>query len=921
MDIIGVDLETYYDKKYSLSKISTQEYIDHPLFEVIGVAVKVNEAPAEWFSGTMEETSKWLAQFDWENSWVYAHNALFDATILTWKFGIKPKLWIDTLSMARAVHGTEVGGSLAKLAEHYELGQKGTEVVSAMGVRRVDFSEEELAKYGQYCINDVELTHGLFNHLALHFNKVEIKLIDMTIRMHTEPSFILDLPTLEDHLHHTKRRKEDLLAASGMAKEDLMSNPKFADVLRAHGVVPPMKISPTTGKETYAFAKTDEDMKALLDYPDFDVQAIVAARLGTKSTIEETRTQTFIEIAHANRYLPIPLKYYGADVSGRWSGVSFNMQNIPRTSPIKSAIQAPEGHVIVGADLSNIELRVSLHFSGQLDKLKIIAEGKDLYKDFAASAFKVPYDEVTKDQRFVGKTCIAEGTLVLTNHGEKAIEKVTLEDRVWDGVEWVSHKGVIYQGEKNVITYNGLTATEDHGVFTEQGPIPFGVAASRMETLIRTGASGRAIRVSADYFRQNNPPRKEHLCVRKVYSMWNGEMDKQVFSYSGEDKRVSIMLPNKIKTLRNFRSKVRCHYSPMPKPQKQELPELWRAGDTLRVCLPNGVYSMGRKTFTPQRLQGGRNRQSGQQQRIYKNKFAFSKSAAANTKQTKYCVCGLERCVNSSPAMERKPLHSNVHGSKVCAFRVDRGRHNTTSMGVSAQQAQKLESAKSKARVYDILDAGPRKRFTAGNVLVLNCVLGLGFGTGAVKLRESIRAMSGTDIGAAEAKRIVDLYREEFSEVKNTWTKGGQVLRDMRDNVAATFGTINLPVAGRRGVLLPSGLYLKYPDLKEMRTEAGTEWTYASHRGSRRKIYSGKVVQNTIQALARCIMGEAMVRITKRYKIALTIHDSCYCVVPEDEAQEALDFIITELCKEPTWMPGIPLGAEGAFGRTLKEAG
>jgi len=607
MDIIGVDIETYYDKKYSLSKISTQEYIDHPLFEVIGVAVKVevNEAPAEWFSGTMEEISKWLSQFDWENSWVYAHNTLFDATILAWKFGIKPKLWIDTLSMARAVHGTEVGGSLAKLAEHYKLGQKGTEVVRAMGVRRVDFSEEELAKYGQYCINDVELTRGVFNHLAPHFNRIEIKLIDMTIRMHTEPSFILDLPTLEDHLHHTKRRKEDLLAASGMAKEDLMSNPKFADVLRAHGVVPPMKISPTTGKETYAFAKTDEDMKALLDYPDFDVQAIVAARLGTKSTIEETRTQTFIEIAHTNRYLPIPLKYYGADVSGRWSGVSFNMQNIPRTSPIKSAIQAPEGHVIVGADLSNIELRVSLYFSGQLDKLKIIAEGKDLYKDFAASAFKVPYDEVTKDQRFVGKTS----------------------------------------------------------------------------------------------------------------------------------------------------------------------------------------------------------------------------------------------------------------------------------------------------------------------------VLGLGFGTGAVKLRESIRAMSGTDIGAAEAKRIVDLYREEFSEVKNTWAKGGQVLKDMRDNVAATFGTINLPVAGRRGVLLPSGLYLKYPDLKEMRTETGTEWTYASHRGSRRRIYGPKTVQNTIQALARCIMGEAMVRITKRYKIALTIHDSCYCAVPEDEAQEALDFIIAELCKEPTWMPGIPLGAEGAFGRTLKEAG
>ena len=222
--------------------------------------------------------------------------------------------------------------------------------------------------------------------------------------------------------------------------------------------------------------------------------------------------------------------------------------------------------------------------------------------------------------------------------------------------------------------------------------------------------------------------------------------------------------------------------------------------------------------------------------------------------------------------------------------------------------------------VYDILNCGSRNRFTIltdnGPLIVHNCILGLGFGTGAAKLRESIRAMSGNDIGKDEAERIVNLYRSEFDKVKATWNEGTQVLRDMRDNVTSNFGAINLKVMGRQGILLPSGLYLKYPDLIEQ-----DEWTYSSHRGSRRKIYGGKVVQNCIQSLARCIMGEAMVRITRRYKIALTIHDSCYCVVPKEEAQEAFDFIIGELCKEPSWMPGIPLGAEGAFGVTLKEAG
>jgi hypothetical protein len=392
MAIIGIDFESFYSRDYSLSKISTQAYVDHPHFEVIGVAVKVDDEPSEWFSGTMEETKVWLDKFNWKNAWVYAHNALFDATILTWRFDIKPKLWLDTLSMARAVHGTEVGGSLAKLAIHYELGEKGTEVVSALGKRRADFTEEELAKYGEYCINDVDLTHGLFLNLAPHFNKTEIMLIDMTVRMHSEPQFILDVPTLLDHLYHTKKRKEELLTASGIAKEDLMSNPKFAEILRTYGVTPPLKISPATGKETYAFAKTDEDMKALLDYPDFDVQAIVAARLGTRSTIEESRTERFIEIAESGGVLPIPLKYYGADVTGRWSGC------------------------VVADTLITV------------------------------------YDE------FHGVT-------------KKPIVDVLLSDLVWDGEEFVTHEGVVFTGYSETITWDGITGTEDHVVFTEKGEI------------------------------------------------------------------------------------------------------------------------------------------------------------------------------------------------------------------------------------------------------------------------------------------------------------------------------------------------------------------------------------------------------------------------------------------------------------------
>ena len=296
------------------------------------------------------------------------------------------------------------GGSLKALAERYELGVKGTEVIDAIGKRRRDFDEESLARYGEYCRNDVDLTYALFRKLAPKFDKTEIQLIDMTIRMHTKPQFMLDRNLLEAHLVDVREEKVRLLKECGLDKENLMSNPKLAQVLTSFNVSPTMKIRARTGKESYAFAKGDEEFRALLEHEDTRVQAVIAARLGVKSTLEEKRTEKFIDIHEAGGALPVPLKYYGA-ITGRWSAIDgINLQNLPRKSRLKKAIIPPIGYSIVGADLSNIELRVGLAFAGQMDKLKMLGDGMDLYKDFASKAFNVPYDEVDDDARFVGKT-------------------------------------------------------------------------------------------------------------------------------------------------------------------------------------------------------------------------------------------------------------------------------------------------------------------------------------------------------------------------------------------------------------------------------------------------------------------------------------------------------------------------------------
>ena len=405
MNIITLDFETYYSREFSLTKVTTEEYVRSDLFETIGVAVKENDNDAVWFSGTHDEISDFLNGFDWTNSFALAHNAMFDAAILTWRFGIKPMAWLDTLSMARSTDGLEAGNSLAKLVGRYNLGAKGTEVLDALDKRRADFSSHDLAAYGKYCINDVDLTYKLFHILVQRFSLSELQLISLTIKMFSEPVLQLDTPLLEQHLMQVQARKEKLLAQCVANKETLMSNPKLAELLIKMGVEPPMKISPANGKDTYAFAKNDEEFKALAEHPDERVQAIVAARLGTKSTLEETRTLRFIGISMRGR-MPVPLRYYAAH-TGRWGGDDkLNLQNLPRKSLLKDSIIAPKGHVLIDADSSQIEARIVAWLSGQNDLVDAFERKEDVYKIMASAIYGKDESEIEANERFVGKTTI-----------------------------------------------------------------------------------------------------------------------------------------------------------------------------------------------------------------------------------------------------------------------------------------------------------------------------------------------------------------------------------------------------------------------------------------------------------------------------------------------------------------------------------
>lgn len=397
--VLVLDFETLYGDDYTLSKMTTEEYVRDPRFHAYGLSYKwFGETDSVWVRH--DDVPAFLNSINWEHTSVLAHNAAFDVAILHWKYGKLPKFIYDTLSMSRAVHGVEAGHSLGKLAERYGLPPKGTAVNLTKNAGKVlhPAIEQQLA---EYCCHDVDLCEQVFTRLYLNgyypgavFPRKELKLIDMTLRMYVDPVLQLNRPLLEEAKREDDQRLADILARVGASEGELASTLKFAEVLQRKGVYIPTKVSRTSGEPIHAFAKSDAGFQALLNGDDEDVALLCEARLRVKSTIERTRAQRFIDIVRRGT-LPVPLKYYGAR-TGRWSAAKegINLQNMKRKSFLRDSIVAPPGMAIVVGDLSQIEPRVLAWYAGHKELLETFRSGRDAYAEFGTSMFG---QKVTKD--------------------------------------------------------------------------------------------------------------------------------------------------------------------------------------------------------------------------------------------------------------------------------------------------------------------------------------------------------------------------------------------------------------------------------------------------------------------------------------------------------------------------------------------
>lgn len=426
MKKVVLDFETYYSEEYTLSTLSTAGYIRDPRFQAIGFSLKVDAGPTVWYTGSDEHIKASLpTQAWWNDAILVAHNTMFDGGILSLRYGIRPAFQCCTMSMARSLGmDFSAGGSLKGLADTFRrhvdpsMPHKGDEVIKAFGKRRTDFTAEELAAYGTYCCTDTDITARLFDIMAPHISAAELRWQDIVIRMFTEPVFELDTQMLEDEAVRVRDRKAALMAKlieslgvgdEATLKEHLGSSVKFAQVLTALGIDPPTKISQTTGKPTFAFAKSDEGMKALMEHSDPVVQLLASVRLSTKSTIEESRVEKFIMLSKLGAW-SIPYNVSGAHTHRLSGSDGQNPQNLPsgripgQSTALRRSIMAPAGHVVIAGDSAQVEARVLAFIAQQKDLLAAFEVGTDTYKQMASRIYSVTLEAVTAAQRQVGKS-------------------------------------------------------------------------------------------------------------------------------------------------------------------------------------------------------------------------------------------------------------------------------------------------------------------------------------------------------------------------------------------------------------------------------------------------------------------------------------------------------------------------------------
>ncbi|MGD9156898.1 MAG: DNA polymerase [Desulfobacteraceae bacterium] len=587
---------------------------------------------------------------------------------------------------------------------------------------------------------------------------------------------------------------------------------------------------------------------------------------------------------------------------------------------LRANIKAPDGETFFNADLSQIEARMAAWIAKEYHILKAYADGLDAYRVTSADMYGVPYDVVTTEQRQGGKTtvlaCLASGQKVLTDKGLIPIEKVCTCMRVWDGVSFVNHSGTIYQGVKKVINYGKLLATPDHIVYTEEGEkISLQEANRKSATIKTTGIGRRAIRMGENYRFTDSYEKERPTNKMSMYQLWIDKVDQLIQSSQRQNCWLPEVQPTEVGSEMAF-EKVCGRKISMSKPTTPSLEKLWSTWHKVLFQFSCGYGSLDRiKSRITQRF---RDRSYRQQRKLSSRKFEILQQAIKLLKQKR----------ESSSTVPR--ISSEVSRCKVCGqhltqfdmARVDRRRNS-----LSFLQQTELQT---KRQVWDILNAGPRNRFTVEGKLVSNC----GFG-GGEKALDAMAQNYGLSFTKEKRIELVNAFRQARPGLVKSWESFGDAARKAMENPGYEVPVstnqkfkfsqqghwLFLHLPNNRRICFPFAQWIPWKTpWGQIKMSVTHRWMSSyTRKWERRSITGASLFQSAVQGLSRDVLMEAHRRLEQNgYKIVMTVHDELMAQIIDD-ASSNLDHFNRLFKQNPSWCPDLPIDSDPWRGERYKK--
>lgn len=410
-----------------------------------------------------DKADGFIRQLDYSNTIIVAHNCLFDGAVIRWHYGMEAENFLCTMAMAAGLRKTHYV-SLRAMADYYTsqgrmVGIKGDEVANTDGKHYRDFDPVALEIFKRYCANDVILMRKIYDEMVKDgFPKQEERVINIFLNMYLNPTLVVDAEACEMIIADKEDAINAAMEREGVTRTELRSRLQFPEVVKEKfGVEIP--VDPETGKLT--FSKTNAALATWLNAQSYKLQKFFNLKWRASSAIAETRAKALIDNTDGGtRPLPVHLIYYGAHTGRASGGSGINMQNLPRPMfsdgehghivvgdavkravdarddevktghvlGLRDAIVAPDGHILVACDLSQIEARMNAWLWNEKSLVQLFADGEDVYKHHASRQFNKPVEQITKQERFIAKSAI----LALGYNSGVVGYKRTLKDKADD---------------------------------------------------------------------------------------------------------------------------------------------------------------------------------------------------------------------------------------------------------------------------------------------------------------------------------------------------------------------------------------------------------------------------------------------------------------------------------------------------------